>query len=485
MTRFENTIHDGTPHYDVVIIGAGAAGVTLARKIGDAGGRVALLEGGDYVLTGESQQMYETDIIGHVYSTTSTRMRMFGGGTNCWGGYVCRQDDDTFQARGDLFAPYPGWPIDRSELDPYFQDALEIVDIPRDAPWKPAAPNPFDRFNTMMGEMEMQELYWNVSPPTRFVLKYREEVEKHPNVDALMNHSLIDVETDADGTVTACVFASIDGEITYRITGDRYILACGGIENPRLLLYLNEKNGTSYGNASGMLGHHFMEHPELDVAQFVMTDTSYQHRVNNHAYRFYRPTREWQLRDNMAGAILRLSFTHEEEQAEIIGRLATVSNLQPQPGWQAGYIMISWEQMPLPSNRVALSPDMRDALGIPVAELHWQLAQEDYHAPRLLVDRFARMMNQHDMGRVRLFDWIMDESARPDPLWAKHHIGTTRMAANEREGCVDTNGLLFGTKNFYVMGASLFPTAGYENPTVPVIQLALRMSDYMIDTLQA
>jgi len=84
---------------------------------------------------------------------------------------------------------------------------------------------------------------------------------------------------------------------------------------------------------------------------------------------------------------------------------------------------------------------------------------------------------------VRLFDWIRDESARPDPLWAKHHIGTTRMGATEGDGCVDTNGLLWGTKNFYVMGASLFPTAGYENPTVPVIQMSLRMSDYFLEEL--
>ena len=90
-----------------------------------------------------------------------------------------------------------------------------------------------------------------------------------------------------------------------------------------------------------------MEHPELDAAQFVMMDPSYQHRVNNHAYRFFRPTRAWQLRDHLPGVILRLSFTYPEELQQIVEQLGRVSRLRPSPKWNAGYIQMSWEQLPL------------------------------------------------------------------------------------------------------------------------------------------
>ena len=342
--------------------------------------------------------------------------------------------------------------------------------------------NTFDRFDNAMRSIEMRELYWNQSPPTRFRTKYFDEVTAYDSVDVLMNHSLIDIITDPDGTMTAGVFTTLDRENTYEIQAKRFVLACGAVENAKLLLYFNAKNGTNYGNVSGMLGKFFMEHPELDAAQFVMMDPDYQHRVHNHAFRFYRPTREWQLRDHIPSAILRIYFTHKDEQDQIVSELEAVSNLKREEHWRAGFIMMSFEQMPVTSNSVVLSDEL-DVLGMPHAILNWRLLGDDYRAPRLMVNRFANMMVNQGFGRVRFFDWIMDESIRADPLWAKHHIGTTRMATNELQGCVDTDGCLFGTKNLHVMGSSLFPTAGYENPTLPVVQLALRASDFLLTTI--
>lgn len=483
MPLFRYPLGDDAPHYDVAIIGAGAAGITLARKLGAQGVRTALLEGGKYDYTEESQSIYNTEIIGHPYTLVGTRYRYFGGSTNFWGGYVVQLDADTFEPRTDLYAAYPGWPIRKAELDPYQPEALTILDLPPNAPFAPER-NRFERFDERVRDVELQELYWNQSPPTRFRTKYFEEVSTaYPSVDVLLDHSLVDLESDADGTISAAVFTNIESDTTYRITARRFVLACGAVENARLLMYFNEKNGTSYGNTSGMLGKFFMEHPELDAAQFVMTDPNYQHRVNNHAYRFFRPARAWQLREGLAGCILRLSFTYEGESDEIIQQLEAATTLQRQAWWRAGYIMMSFEQLPVESNHITLDANTPDRLGMPHAVLHWRLLPEDYHTPRVVLRRFANMMLEQNFGRVRYFDWILDDNSRPDPLWAKHHIGTTRMATNEREGVTDTDGLLFGTKNFYLAGASVFPTAGYENPTLPVVQMSLRLSDHLLSIM--
>ena len=98
-------VMDAAPEYDLLIIGAGAAGITIARKMGAAGVKTALVEGGTYDLHPDSQSIYETEIIGHPYTLTGTRLRMFGGSTNHWGGFVSRMDEDTFEARDDPARP--------------------------------------------------------------------------------------------------------------------------------------------------------------------------------------------------------------------------------------------------------------------------------------------------------------------------------------------------------------------------------------------
>lgn len=482
MTTIRYAMGNDAPSYDVVIIGAGAAGITIARKLSAQGVRVALVEGGQYDLTDVSQRLYQADIVGHPYTLTGTRLRQFGGATNHWGGYVCALDADTFQARDDLSAPYNGWPIDKAELDPYFYEGIDILDIPQNAPWKPAI-NHYDPFDNAMRANEFQELYWNQSPPTRFREKYFEEVSANPNIDVLLDQSLVNWTVDADGTMQSVEVVTLEGQEPTTLTAKQFVLATGAIENARLLLFINERNGTNYGNASGMVGKYFMEHPELDAAQFVMMDPNYQHRVNNHALRFFRPTREWQLRENLPGAILRMYFTHQSESDEIISELESLTTLRRYDGWRAGYIMMSFEQMAVPENRIALDYNNLDTLGMPYTTLHWHLQAQDYHAPRVLVKRFAELMLQHNFGRVRLFDWILDNRSQPDPLWAKHHLGTTRMGRNENEGVVDTDAKLFGTKNMYLMGSSIYPVGGYENPTLPILMLSMRLSDHLLRLL--
>lgn len=469
--------------YDVLIIGAGAAGITIARKLGAAGIRTALVEGGEYDLTTASQNLYQADVIGHPYTLTGTRLRQLGGSTNHWGGFVCAMDADTFEARDDLHEPYPGWPISKTDIDPYFYEGINILDLAQDVAWEPTR-NPFDRFDGAMRESGFKELYWNQSTPTRFRDKYYDELMGYESLDLLMNHSLVEFVISDGGRVEAAVLVSIDGQTRTEIHARRFVLATGAIENARLLMIHNAHHNKQYGNASGMLGKYFMEHPELDGAQFVMTDPAYQHRVNNHAFRFFRLQREIQLREHLPAAILRMYFTHQSESDEIISQLESVTRLRRAQHWRAGYVMMSWEQMPTQDNHIELDWGDLDALNMPRAVLHWRLKAEDYRAPRYLLDQFAQVMLAHNFGRVRLFDWILDEDARPDPLWAKHHIGTTRMASNPQHGVVDTDGRLFGTQNLYLMGSSIFPTTGYENPTLPIVQLSLRMADTLIAEIQ-
>jgi choline dehydrogenase-like flavoprotein len=88
------------------------------------------------------------------------------------------------------------------------------------------------------------------------------------------------------------------------------------------------------------------------------------------------------------------------------------------------------------------------------------------------------------IGRVRIRDWVMDTDAsfpgyRDHAMGGHHPIGTTRMARRPEEGVVDPDSRVFGTDNLYMAGSSVFPTMGYANPTLTIVQMTLRLADHL------
>lgn len=113
---------------DICIIGAGAAGITLAREFSGQPFQVSLLESGDLEFDAETQSLYDGDNVGLPYfPLRGPRLRYFGGTTNHWGGYCRPFDALDFEKRA--YVPYSGWPIERHELDIYYERAIEILGL--------------------------------------------------------------------------------------------------------------------------------------------------------------------------------------------------------------------------------------------------------------------------------------------------------------------------------------------------------------------
>ena len=131
------------------------------------------------------------------------------------------------------------------------------------------------------------------------------------------------------------------------------------------------------------------------------------------------------------------------------------------------------EQRPHPDNRITLGSD-RDALGMPRPVLHWRWRPDEQVGLQRLRALLVSSFESAGVGRVQV------DSRLPTDPNAHHHAGTTRMARDPRHGVVDPDGRVHGTRNLFVCGASVFPTAGFANPTLTIVALALRLADHLV-----
>jgi choline dehydrogenase-like flavoprotein len=177
--------------FDYCVVGAGPAGITLARKLAFTGKRVVMLEGGKEHRTEASQRLYQGEIIGDKYiGLAKSRLRFFGGSSNHWGGWCRALNEEDFHAKGGFTDTE--WPINKSDLEPYLQEASSIVDIgeiPQDRPF---------------GSSGLMQFYFAVSNPlTRFASKVQKRhcrVQKHLSHVEYLRHLICNKRRCSDGS---------------------------------------------------------------------------------------------------------------------------------------------------------------------------------------------------------------------------------------------------------------------------------------------
>ena len=155
-------------------------------------------------------------------------------------------------------------------------------------------------------------------------------------------------------------------------------------------------------------------------------------------------------------------------------------------------LVIRAEQAPNPDSRVKLNRH-KDAIGMPRAVLDWRLSALDVDSVAGLVGALDRESRRLGLGVVEpatwLADgekrWVTDELISAHPIGGFHHMGTTRMANDPRRGVTDGWGRVHGLPNLHIAGSSLFPTAGWANPTLTILALSLRTADRIADELHS
>jgi choline dehydrogenase-like flavoprotein len=135
-------------------------------------------------------------------------------------------------------------------------------------------------------------------------------------------------------------------------------------------------------------------------------------------------------------------------------------------------LLVNLEQAPDPDNRITLA-DARDRFGLPRPALQWRWRAFDQQQLARIHAVVAAEVERHGLGRIEV-----TAGAPPDPN-AHHHMGTTRMHRDPRQGVVDEHGRVHGVANLFVAGSSVFPTSGFANPTLTVVALTLRLAEHL------
>jgi choline dehydrogenase-like flavoprotein len=497
---------------EVCIIGAGAAGISIARALSRSGLDVVLLEAGTYNPVFECQNLYKGQMAHvrreeDVYYPLRTRMRFFGGSTNAWYGWCMPLDTMDFEKRD--WVPYSGWPITREDLEPWYRKATKTVEIEwfKDlSAWNEKARRPL----IVRNHERVVSKMWQVSPPTRFGVRYRKQIEKSKNVRLILNANVTAIRAHPDlKQVDYLNVSTLEGR-KFKVRSRYFVLATGGIENARLLLSSDEEQAGGLGNANDLVGRFFSDHPETlqRAAQLVWVDPSLVTEpsrlsmyVDQKADPLLKGTRNFTafaLSDSTLRQEKLLQFSLQllglgkgdlDELGEAVGKTAArLDHGTRRERGRSEYLQCSLaaraEPVPNPENRVTLLEE-RDALGMRRVRVAWDFSDLDLRSHERGMQIVAEELGRAGLARLKV---VMPLGSAEKPLGtthgAAHHMGTTRMHSDPKQGVVDANCRVHGLANLFVAGSSVFPTFGLANPTLTLIALALRTAGHLRDLVR-
>ncbi len=490
---------------DICIVGAGAAGISIALEWHRQGYKVILLEGGGFNVEADIQNLYAGESIGQrYYPLQSARLHFFGGTMGHWGGWTSPYDPQDFEKRD--WIPHSGWPISLNDLDPYYVRAGKTVELEKDT---------FETKTYLDAEQDLVELpfenspvwtkMWQLSPPTRFGKKYRNAIVNADDIHLFTYANVCEITANEQvSAIEGVEIRTLEGN-THKIKARHYILACGAMQNARLLLASNKQAPAGLGNDHDLVGRYFMEHLEVESGTFLMPRPGPMKLYIANAFisKFFgelslTAEKQAELKSlNCTTSFRPGSFSEDsplgierfpEDAAETI-RIFDAWEEASKKGNGAfnafdttrAYSMHTrLEQAPNPSSRITLSKT-KDALGVPRTKLNWQPTAFDKYSIKSFYETVGREAGRLGIGRVKMKDWLLAD----DPMWPPylgggwHHMGTARMHDDPNQGVVDANCKVHGLENLYVAGSAAFTTAGSANPTLTLIALSLRLSDHI------
>jgi len=361
-------------------------------------------------------------------------------------------------------------------------------------------------------------VYW-ARRPLRFGTALIAGTKTSRNIRTALYANLAEIVLNPSGTLVDRLDVRTTNGSGFSVRPKVTILACGGIENARLLLASNRQRSRGLANEFDQVGRYYMDHPKgrCGIVHLAPGVRTFPHpaywsgrptrvrlgvRLSDRAQERYRTLNSYVrfrpiLRREGSGiealrAVMRRRWSIVRDPrvlTDLLGHAPDVFAaarfwISNRGSVRAMEIDNFMEQAPVPENRVSLT-EKRDMFGKPLVRLDWSISEQDQRTMRILHSRLDREMRRRSIGWVES-PLLADEPASwPIDRDASHHMGTTRMGVDPHTSVVDARCQVHGIHNLYIAGSSVFPTSGYANPTLTIVALALRLADQIKRTLSS
>lgn len=543
---------------DVCIVGAGPAGISIALQFDTSRTKVVVLESGGLSRNPEVEALNEIESVGLRRAPQDvTRSRGLGGTSAIWSGRCAVMDPTDFQRRP--WVPDSGWPISYADVAPFIDRAGRMLGLgpslyTRDlwqglnlndgcAPWDSATfvPVVFQASLHDAGENAALRDYVEsgvaaaesigvlqhagVPKPRHFGEYYRSVLHASKNIDVFLHANATEIAVDEAGKSVESVGVRTLNGGSYRVVAPKIILACGGIDNARLLLASNSKHPRGVGNDHDVVGRYLMDHPFAAISSYdgegsrqlrrrlgpVWFDHAGVRRVFTQGLRLHPDLQRRHGLMNCAvhmvefgdspapisrlGSALR-SAKRRQFDGDFWRHIGAAARdpLRLMSGVVNRYVHVRpdltrpnrvvfgavAEQSLNRESRVTLADEV-DALGMPRARIDWRASDLEYDTVRFVATALHREFARLGYAEPTPGAWLNEGPNAYRSLIhdMAHPMGTTRMASDRSRGVVDENCAVHGVDGLYVAGSSTFSTSSYVNPTLMIVALSLRLADHL------
>lgn len=539
LNRADQSVLESFP---ICIIGAGAAGISLAISLSRQGKRVLIIEGGDWDETPESLDAYIGKASTPHPQTTEFRYQRFGGTTHLWGGRCVPLDPHDFENRPHV--PDSGWPAGATDILNYYSEALDYCDAGendfRISAFGANAKPIFSEVSKLAPELN--EYIERYSLPTDFGKKYRDELTNSSNVLVLLRTRCISLNCIPENPGSVSSITLHDGLRKLEISVNRLILAGGGIETTRLML-VSKKNNPGWNHLDTSLGKYYACHYDLIFGALRFHSEKpvfdFQKTLEGiYARRKLQFSAEFQAQHGLLNSAFRLHFPAYADPSHGSGVMSTIylakSILKPeyqailnhgvnqsaQEGQSIKHLIniimdmrsvikfaFDWlfkiklakrkipytlvanrngtfpiefnsEQVPDVSNRIELLEEL-DRFGMQRVAVYWKLTDLDIASGVKSFNLLKAQLEKTNACQLEFDQKELERSVRNALPVGGHHMGTTRMGANPSSSVVDLNCKVHGVNNLFIASASVFTTNSHANPTLTIVALALRLAKHL------
>ncbi len=495
---------------DYCIIGAGIAGLILAKRLAASGATVHLLEAGGFDLEERSQALFQAEMREGTHTgTTEGRFRSFGGSSIRWGGQLLPYTADVFQP-----PPSSGgtaWPIGEEALTPYYHAVQELMH---------AGNLPFtDQLLAELGQAasplgtDLRLRYSKWAPFARRNLgkTIGEECLADPSITVFFHANVAELQGEGGGTIATALALNYNGA-SFRFKAKCFVVAAGTVESCRLLLL-----SPAVPDVNGQVGRYFHDHVAFHAAVIPVT-------ARKAIFQRFGPffvngvlltpkleaTPELCLREHLLNTMAHFVIQEPEGSGldAVRSVLTAVQRRRPvPPGAVAGllrgmgdvlrfawalkvrkrraltrraqvWLNIDMEQPPSADSRVSLSEAV-DSLGIRKAVVHWRVGPQEVDT----AVRFARILHQAftdaGLGPLQWNEGLLN-GTHPEMADTYHAMGGLRMGSDPAASVVDRDLRAHGTANLYVASCAVYPSGGSSNPTFTLMALSMRLADHLI-----